>query len=155
MAAWGIVARRRYGVRFFASGFSKKWFLQPQSLVDLAAVTPGILQAFGVGGELLQGSRILRILRLLRLIRCVPPHTHTHTNAAAVATRCSVCGCAPVATSTATAIGKQIGVKATSSPSQMQIFPPPMHGGLVCPKTDADVRSVGGAAATPTTGSSC
>lgn len=78
MAAWGIVARRRYGVRFFASGFSKKWFLQPQSLVDLAAVTPGILQAFGVGGELLQGSRILRILRLLRLIRCVPPHTHTH-----------------------------------------------------------------------------
>lgn len=61
--------RSRYGVRFFASGFSKKWFLQPQSLVDLAAVTPGILQAFGVGGELLQGSRILRILRLLRLVR--------------------------------------------------------------------------------------
>lgn len=63
-----IIFSAEYGVRFFASGFSKKWFLQPQSLVDLAAVTPGILQAFGVGGELLQGSRILRILRLLRLI---------------------------------------------------------------------------------------
>jgi hypothetical protein len=68
LTAW-VLDRDRYGVRFFASGFSKKWFLQPQSLVDLAAVTPGILQAFGVGGDLLQGARILRILRLLRLVR--------------------------------------------------------------------------------------
>jgi len=56
-----------YFVRFFASGFNFRYLATPFALVDLLALTPALLPALGVSGNIIVYTRTLRILRLLRL----------------------------------------------------------------------------------------